>query len=196
MDGSHWLEALEHRTSLAYETGMWLAATGVLFVMLGIAAIVAPFIAGLSVAVLVGWLLVAGGVTHVVSAFSDGLGHAIWQSTVAMVYGAVGLYFLAYPGIALATLTVVLASVLVVEGAFEVFAYIWQRETDGSGWLLLNAMLTMLVAALIWLRWPGTSAWIIGTLVGLNLLTNGLTRLMAGATAYRIGRTMAHDRAA
>jgi uncharacterized membrane protein HdeD (DUF308 family) len=191
MPAPHWIQALENRPSLAYETGIWLTATGVVFSVLGVAAIVEPWVAGLALTALVGWLLVAGSVTHVVSAFTDGLGHAIWQATVALAYGAAGLWFLTHPSMGLAALTLLLAAVLIVEAGFEFYAYIWQREDDGSGLLLLNAVVTMMLAGLIWLRWPVTSAWTIGTLVGLNLLTNGITRLMLGGAAYRIGRLTA-----
>jgi uncharacterized membrane protein HdeD (DUF308 family) len=191
MAAPHWIQALEGRPSLAYETGIWLTATGVVFSVLGVAAIVEPWIAGLALTVLVGWLLVAGSVTHVISAFTDGLGHAIWQATVGLAYGAAGVWFLMHPSMALGALTLLLAAVLIVEAGFEFYAYIWQREDDGSGWLLLNAVVTMMLAGLIWLRWPGTSVWAIGTLVGLNLLTNGFTRLMLGGAAYRIGRLTA-----
>ena len=187
----HWVEALEDRPSLAYETGIWLTATGVLFIVLGVAAIVEPWIAGLAVTVLVGWLLVAGSMAHLISAFAGGVGHAIWQTTIGLAYGAAGVWFLKHPSMTLGAFTLLLAAVLIVEAAFEFYAYIWQREEHGSHWLLLNAVLTMMLAGLIWLRWPGTSAWAIGTLVGLNLLTTGFTRLMVGRAAYRIGRLTA-----
>lgn len=188
----HWVEALEDRPSLAYETGSrWLIATGVIFTVLGVAAIVEPWIAGLALAVLVGWLLVAGSMAHMISALTGGVGHAIWQTTVGLAYGAAGVWFLKHPSMALGEFTLLLAAVLIVEAAFEFYAYIWQREEDGSHWLLLNAVLTMMLAGLIWLRWPATSVWVIGTLVGLNLLATGFTRLMFGWAAYRIGRLTA-----
>ena len=191
MAAPHWIEALEERPSLAYETGIWLTATAVVFIVLGVAAIVEPWIAGLALTVLVGWLLVAGSMAHLISAFAGGVGHAIWQTTVGLAYGAAGVCFLKHPAMTLSAFTLLLAVVLIVESAFEFYAYIWQREEEGSHWLLLNAVLTMMLAGLIWLRWPGTSTWAIGTLVGLNLLATGFTRLMLGWEAYRIGRLTA-----
>jgi uncharacterized membrane protein HdeD (DUF308 family) len=47
----------------------------------------------------------------------------------------------------------------------------------------MNAAVTFLLAFLIWRQWPSISVWAIGTLVGVNLLVNGFTRLMFGTAA-------------
>jgi len=41
---------------------------------------------------------------------------------------------------------------------------------------------------MIWLQWPSSSIWAIGTLVGVNLLLTGVTRLMVGLTGRRLTR--------
>jgi uncharacterized membrane protein HdeD (DUF308 family) len=58
--------------------------------------------------------------------------------------------------------------------------------------MLVNAVVTFLLATMIWLQWPSISVWAIGTLVGINLLVNGFSRLMYGTAA----RSFARQRAA
>ena len=191
MAASHWIDALDERPSLAYESGSRLIWTGIAFVLLGIAAIAEPLIGGLALTLFVALLLLGAAATHVFSAFADGVGHAIWHASVGLIYAAAALYFLFNPLMGLAVFTLMLAGVLVVEVALDVFAYIWQQEQYGSGWLLLKALVTMMVASMIWLGWPATSVWTVGTLLGINLLTAGVARFMYGAAIRRAVRLMA-----
>ena len=100
--------------------GRWLTAIGIVFVILGILAIVEPAVAGLAVAILVGWFLLFGGVAHAIAAFGGGAGRTIWQLVVAVIYFVGGFYFLTHPLLGLGSLTLFLAAILVVEAVMEV----------------------------------------------------------------------------
>jgi uncharacterized membrane protein HdeD (DUF308 family) len=69
--------------------------------------------------------------------------------------------------------------------------YFATRHVQGSGWLLVNAVVSFLLAVMIWRQWPSISVWAIGTLVGLNLLVDGFSRLMFGTAARSIARPRA-----
>ena len=72
---------------LGKRVGAWLIAVAVVFIILGMIAIVEPGIAGLAVAILVGWLLIFGGVTHLITSFRNGgAGRVIWQVILAIIY--------------------------------------------------------------------------------------------------------------
>jgi uncharacterized membrane protein HdeD (DUF308 family) len=163
-------------------------ATAVAFIVLGTVAIAVPFAAGLAVTTLVGWLLIGGGLMHAITAFrSDSITRAVWQVLLGMFYVAAGLYFLAHPLIALGTLTISLACVLMVEAAMDLVAWTATRKEKGSGWLLVNTLATFALAMLIWLHWPSVSVWAIGTLVGVKLMVSGFSRLFRGAAGEAIG---------
>jgi len=85
-----------------------------------------------------------------------------------------------------ATLTLLLSGVLVAEGVLEIGSYFRLRGTGGSGWLVVNGVITILLGGLIWFQWPSSSVWAIGTLVGVNLLMTGISRLMMGLAVKRI----------
>ena len=162
----------------AHGTGLYFIATGVAFVLLGTLAIVAPLVAGLAVTTFVGWLLIVGGVAHGVNAFrGDSITRESWQALVGVFYLTAGLYFLAHPLIALGTLTISLACVLLVEAGMDLVAW-FATAAKGSGWLLLNTLATFAFSTAIWLQWPSVSTWAIGTLVGGKLLISGISRLM------------------
>jgi uncharacterized membrane protein HdeD (DUF308 family) len=88
--------------------------------------------------------------------------------------------------LALGTLTLLLAVIILMEAAFEIIAYFRTRGEGGSGWLLVNALITLLLGGLIWFHWPSSSVWAIGTLVGVNLLMTGISRLMFGLAARKL----------
>jgi uncharacterized membrane protein HdeD (DUF308 family) len=177
---------------LVHKAGTWFIVTAIAFIVLGTMAILEPFIAGLAVATLVGWLLIVGGVMHVVNAFrADGIARGLWQALVGIFYVAVGVYFLGHPLMALSTLTLTLAFVLFFEAVMEVTAWFAMRHVDGAGWLLFDAIVTTFLAVLIWMNWPSVSVWAIGTLVGLKLMISGFSRLMLGTAARTVERDAA-----
>jgi len=159
----------------------------VVFILLGMMAIIEPGVAGLAVTILVGWLLIFGGGAHLVAAFSGGgAGRVIWQVLIGIVYILGGVYSLTHPLLALGTLTLLLGVIILTEGVFEVISYFRMRGEGGSGWLLVNALITLLLGGLIWFHWPSSSVWAIGILVGVNLLMTGISRLMFGLAAREL----------
>ena len=155
--------------------GRWLTVIGVVFVVLGILAILEPAVAGLAVAIFVGWFLLFGGA-----------GRVVWHLLLAVLYIVGGVYLLTHPLIGLSALTLYLAVILVIEAVLEVVAYFATRGEHGSQWRLINAIITLLLGLLIWIHWPSSSVWAIGTLVGVNLMMTGISRLMLGRSVARV----------
>ena len=165
----------------------WFIAVAVLFILLGIFAIAEPYAAGLGVTLLVGWLLVFGAVAHFFAAFKGhGAKHVILQVVVGLVYLIGGLYFLTHTIMGVSTLTLLLSGVIVAEGVLEMVAYFRLKSVHGASWLLINGIVTLLLGGLIWFHWPSSSVWAIGTLVGVNLLMTGMSRLMVGLAARKL----------
>lgn len=165
----------------------WFIAIAVLFILLGLFAIAEPWTAGLGVTLLVGWLLVIGAVAHFFAAFKGGgARHVILQVLVGLVYLIGGLYFLTHTIMGVSTLTLLLSGVIVAEGVLEVVAYFRLRSLHGASWLLINGIVTLVLGGLIWFHWPSSSVWAIGTLVGVNLLMTGISRLMLGLAARKL----------
>lgn len=171
----------------------WYIVAAILFIVLGVFAILEPAMAGLGVALLVGWLLVFGGIAHFVSIFEGGGVRRVFLQVLAgVVFLLGGLYLLSHPLLALGTLTLMLAAVIFAAGICEVMHWFRHRGEEASGWLLFNGIVTLLLGALILFQWPSSSVWAIGTLVGINLLLTGISRLMFGLAGRRLlGRVTA-----
>jgi uncharacterized membrane protein HdeD (DUF308 family) len=170
----------------------WYIAAAILFIVIGLFAIIEPAVAGLGVTLLVGWLLIFGGVVHLFTALrGGGAKQVLSQVLIGILYLIGGIYFLMHPLLGIATLTLFLAAVFLAEGVLEFVAYFRIKNEGASGWLLLNGIVTLLLGGLIWFQWPSSSVWAIGILVGVNLLMTGLTRLMFGLTVRKLAASSA-----
>lgn len=160
----------------SFSTSIWFA---ILLIVLGLLAISLPAIASFGVARVLSWLILIDGIVQFVYAFkSHGVGRTIWKLLVATLYILVGFYLLLNPLLGLAKLTLLLAIFFFIEGIFDIGTFIWARKSEGSEWLLLHGIVTLLLGVLIWRHWPFSSLWALGTLVGISMLVTGITRLM------------------
>ena len=96
---------------------------------------------------------------------------------------------LLYPLAGLAWLTLVLATFLMIEAALELVLYFNIRHRARSGWVLVDAIITLLLGILIWAHWPVSSGWAIGTLIGVSLIFSGISRLMLSSATSRAPAT-------
>jgi uncharacterized membrane protein HdeD (DUF308 family) len=162
----------------------WSIALSVLMIAAGVLAIFAPAIAGVAVAVFFGWLLIFSGILHLAYAWQAGRGGAVvWEILVGMLYGGIGFYLLARPVAGLESLTLALAIYLVLEGVLEFMLAFQLRPLPGSGWLLFDGIVTLVLAAMIGNTWPISSVWAVGTLVGVSMFSSGITRLKLSVAA-------------
>lgn len=160
------------------ESRSWSIVIGVLLIILGIAAIFLPFIAGIAVNLVLGWVLLFAGVAHLVYAWSArGAGAVIWQVILGIVYILVALYLLIHPTRGLLTLTLVLAVYFIIEGILEIITFFRLRRFGPAIWFLIDGIVTLVLGAFIWAHWPFSSVWAIGTIIGVSLLFSGITRL-------------------
>ncbi len=98
----------------------------------------------------------------------------------------IGLYILAHPLAGLASLTFAVAIYLFVEAVLEFILWSQLRSVAGKGWLLLDGIVTLVLAAMIWSTWPSSAAWVIGTLVGISIFFSGISRLVLSLAARRL----------
>ena len=151
----------------------------VIMIVVGLLALWLPTASSIGVARLIGWLMVFDAVFQFIHAFrSHGVGPVVWKVLVACVYLVAGIYFLMHPFLAVAVVTLGLAVFFLLEGLVDVFSYFAARRAGGSYWILLNGIISIILAAMIWRHWPSGSLWVLGVLVGIGMLMTGVSRLM------------------
>ncbi len=170
----------------------WSIALSVLLIIAGLIAIFMPGLSGLAIALIIGWMMAISAVTHFILAFkSHATGHVFWELLLGALYLFTGVYLILHPVAGLLTLTLFLACYLLFEGIFEIIQFFQIRPRQGAGWLLLDAIVTLILAVMIWRTWPFSSAWVIGTLVGISMVFSGVSRLMLALAAKRAFHSLA-----
>ena len=110
-------------------------------------------------------------------------GGFFWELLLGILYIFIGVYLLVHPLAGLASLTIALAIYLFLEAILEFVLGFTLRPLPGSGWLLFDGIVTLVLAVMIWRTWPSSTAWVIGTLVGISMLFSGTSRLMLSLAA-------------
>jgi uncharacterized membrane protein HdeD (DUF308 family) len=158
----------------------WFLALGIAMTTLGMFAIGSACIATVTVTVtwLFGFLMLAGGIAEIVSAFSAGR----WSGTlvhmlIGVLYAVVGLMIIEQPENSAIQLTLIIAIFLIVSGIFRIVSALSERFA-GWGWVLLNGTVTLLLGLLIQKQWPVSGLWVIGLFVGIDLIFNGWAWIM------------------
>ncbi len=164
----------------------WSLVLSILLTLAGIAAVFLPVVSGLAITLVVGWLLCLVGILHVFFAWkSHRTSSVLWELLIGFLYLVGGVYLIAHPVAGLASLTLFLAIYLLFRGGLEIIQFFQFQPRHGSVWLMINGLLNLVLAFLIWRSWPGSSAWAIGTIIGLSMLFTGISRLMLTLSAQR-----------
>ncbi|HEX4425398.1 MAG TPA: DUF308 domain-containing protein [Terriglobales bacterium] len=168
------------------QASVWSMVWGMLLIVFGALAIASPFVAAVTVSVFLAWLIIFGGVVHLVLAFhAHRAGSLIGKVLVGLAYVVIGGYLLLHPVLGVATLTLLLAALFLVEGVLDVVMFFQLRPARGTGWMLLDGLITLGLAVMIGAHWPSSSLWAIGTLVGVSLIFSGVARVMMSLSVRR-----------
>ena len=153
----------------------WLIVAGILALIIGLLSIAIPVIASVTIAVFVGWILVAAGLTLAIHAISH---RAPFRALEALVTLVAGIYVLVFPLSGTVTLTFVLAVWFFASGTLSL-AYAWQWRGIPGAWMhALGGVVSVILGFLIAASLPSSAAWAIGLLVGINLVLWGLRALI------------------
>lgn len=152
-----------------------LIAEGVIFSVLGILAIMMPVISTISAELFIGALFLCGGgvqlyrsLTHKADPFK---GNSLITGIFYALFGALLLFF---PMAGILSLTILLTIFFIVDGIGKSVLAFQMKPAQRWGWFLVSGILSLVLAFLIWSGWPGTAFWVLGLLVGINLLFFGL----------------------
>jgi uncharacterized membrane protein HdeD (DUF308 family) len=155
-------------------------------ILLGVVAIALPLASGIAVSELVAWIIVISGLAYLASAFAGrNAGAFIWRMLIGLVFVGGGGYLAFHSGIALESLTLVMAIIFALEGVLEIVVFFQFRTFTGSGWVLFDAIVTLLLAFIIMRPWPSSSSWAIGIILGIDLILSGSIVLVYSLAARK-----------
>lgn len=196
------MESAQNRILAGLETvhnhwGYFLAS-GIAFLVLGTIALAYTVLTTLASVFVFGVVLLVGGIFQTGHAFKTSASK--WSGflldlLVGVLYVITGLLMTVHPLAGAQSLTLLLASFFLVMGVFRTMGAIMLRPPSW-GWLLASGIVTVLFGILVWAQWPESALWLIGTLVAIDMIFNGVWLVMLalnvrGLSAQEIQERMA-----
>lgn len=155
----------------------WMGIFGALEIFFGMIAIISPFAVSLSFMWIIGIVLMVLGLIRLFQAFSI-KGNKLWNITTAIIYGIFGYFLYTDPGASIEITTLIIGWSLAIIGVFQCGSWLYTRSLPGSGWRLFSALITVILGVMVLIQWPVSSTWLIGTLIGVELMIAGWTLLI------------------
>lgn len=167
--------------------GSALKVLSIIMILIGLAAIMFPYVASVSVEMFVGWLLLIGGVVQIIHAIqSKAHGGFFWSVLVGLLQVAIGLILLVYPLSGVIALTVFLAVSFVIEGVLRSSYALQIKPLKGWVWALLSGLLSVFVGVMLYVQLPDSALWAVGLLVGINIAMAGWALLMLAMAVPKV----------
>ncbi len=165
----------------------WFIVEGLLLVILGGVAAFLPGIAGVTGALVFGWVLVLSGLFGLVSLFgSRGHAHVLWGAISAMVALAVGVLIVVFPLIGVVTLAIFIAAYLFIDAVALVGLGLDQRRRGrGWPWLIVAGAVDAVLAIVILAMEPFRDVLLLGYVIAIDLVVAGLALVTLGWAARR-----------
>jgi len=161
--------------------GSWSIVWGVLLILAGVLAIMQPAIAALALNLLLGWLLVFAGVFEIAAAIhergKDGFRLKLLLGILTLVLGA---FLLFQPLKGIASIALMIGAIMFAHGVSGLMLAFNLKPRKGWGWVLIDGVLSIVIAALIALGWPESSYRFVGILVGIGMMYGGVWRIVLG----------------
>jgi uncharacterized membrane protein HdeD (DUF308 family) len=152
----------------------WIVALGAVYVIAGFFALGSIAMATVASVLVVGVAMIVAGVAEVFNAFQiKSWGKFLIWALLGVLYIVAGFVTFENPLLAAALLTLVLGASLVASGIMRsILAFSMKRDAPWI-WVALSGVITLLLGLLILARWPTNSVYILGLLLGIDLIMAG-----------------------
>jgi uncharacterized membrane protein HdeD (DUF308 family) len=152
----------------------WIVTLGAVYVIVGFIALGSVVVATVASVLVVGVAMIVAGIAEVINAFQvKSWGKFLLWALLGVLYVIAGFVTFENPLLAAALLTLVLGTSLVASGIMRIIlAFSMKRETPWI-WVALSGIITLLLGLLILAHWPINSVYILGLLLGIDLIIAG-----------------------
>ena len=160
---------------------------GVIFTLLGCLAVAVPVLSTISAELFIGWLFIFGGLFQGYKAIACRCqGGCFGSLLISLIYLICGILLLVYPLQGVITLTLVLTAFFIVEGISKIILAFQMRHFSRWGWLVVSGIIALILAYIIYAGWPGTAFWVLGLLIGINMIFFGLSLIFLACSLPKI----------
>jgi len=159
----------------------WFVMLGIALILLGAIGSANLVITAVSATFYIGALMLVAGTFQIVHAFSirRWAGFAFWLFSGLFYLAAATAVFLD-PLLAATLFTLLLAVSLGLSGVLRLFIALRMRTSPHCGWMATSAVASVAVALAIAFGWPANSIWVLGLVLSIDLLLQGIALLLIG----------------
>jgi len=149
---------------------------GIIFILLGLSAIIIPQLFTIAIVIFLGWLIVLGGVIQVSRAlfFPDMPGFGLWLG-LGILQVLVGYLLIADPVAGVLTLTMMMTLFFAFEGIIKIYLAMMMRPLPHWNYVLFSGITALIFAVLILIFWSETAHWLLGLFLGINMIMLGVS---------------------
>ena len=159
----------------------WIVALGALILICGLLILGNLVAATIFSMVLVATFMIFGGVFRFMLAFrARSWGRFIYWALAGVLYIAAGAAVLMDPLKASVIFTFIIAVLLVFAGGLRIWLGFSTRPDPSWIWMVLSGVITLAAGAIFAIGWPANSLWLIGMLLGIELVIEGWGFVMLG----------------
>ena len=163
----------------------WFLALGIALIALGLISLAMPLVTTLASVVVFGWMLVFAGVFEAIALLQmrpSGVVLSLLGCVFSIVAGAL---IILHPGAGAAAMTLLLGAFFIVGGIYRIVAA-GAIRFPGWGWSVAGGVVTAVLGLMVEVSWPVSSLWVIGTVVGVDILNRGCAWAMLAFSARRL----------
>lgn len=158
----------------------WFLASGLLSLVLGVVALLHVVEATLISVLFLGGVLFVTGVFQFAQAFGTrGWSGFLLHALIGILYSSVGFLMFTHPGISAMSLTPMIAALAITAGLFRLAAS-FTLSAPHAGWTALNGLLSLLLGLYVWWTWPVSSFFLLGMIIGVELVINAVPLIQMG----------------
>lgn len=149
-------------------------AEGVFFVILGTLTIIVPYVFTLGIIIFLGWLLLIGGIFQIIRAVSiiNMPGFSLWLA-IGLLQTIIGYLLVTEPAQGSQTITLLLTVFFAIEGLAKIYFALMMRPLPQWNWIFFSGITALALAIVVWMGWPQTGLWVLGLLLGINMVFLG-----------------------
>ena len=171
---------IEHmqQKMLAYLQKHWriFLIEGLVFILLGLSAIVIPQLFTIAIVIFLGWIIVLGGFIQVSRplSFPDIPGFGLWLG-LGILQIIVGYLLIADPVSGVLTLTMMMTLFFAFEGIIKIYLALMMRPLPHWNFVLFSGVTALIFAIIILAFWSETAHWLLGLFLGINMILLGVS---------------------
>jgi uncharacterized membrane protein HdeD (DUF308 family) len=165
----------------------WIIALGVVYIIAGIIALSSVVAATKVTVFVVGIMMLIAGVAEVFNAFQIRTwGRFLLWLLLGALYIVAGVLTFENPELVAAILTLFLGVALIVSGVMRIILAFSMQAAMPWGLVLLSGIITLLLGLIIVAHWPTASLYVLGILLGVDLIVAGAGWLAIGLGLRRL----------